>query len=118
VEELKQATSEYLEGSTGAVQSVSCDMGGASKKLCRDTFPGYKAGDMDRFRVTRHLVDAPQMLRRQLKKHCPNSDEAIAEGIGGQTKGIESRWAGHPKHPPAMNSWDNLLYSRISVVNF
>jgi transposase len=68
-EELKQAIENYLGGQTSAVASVSCDMSPSYKKLCRDAFPNTQLV-IDKFHVIKHLMDALQQVRKQLKTNC------------------------------------------------
>jgi transposase len=68
-EELKQAIENYLGGQTSAVVSVSCDMSPSYKKLCREAFPNTRLV-IDKFHVIKHLMDALQQVRKQLKTNC------------------------------------------------
>ncbi len=90
-EDLKQAINEYLKESTEAVTSVSCDMSGAFKKLCKDVFPNTKLV-IDKFHVIKHLLDALQMVRRQLKVQCLNSNKTITKENSEETNEVEKTW--------------------------
>jgi transposase len=68
-EELKQAIENYLEGKTASVVSVSCDMSPSYKKLCREAFPNTRLV-IDKFHMIKHLMDALQQVRKQLKTNC------------------------------------------------
>ena len=90
-DELKQAINEYLKSATEAVTSVSCDMCSAFKKLCKEVFPNTKLV-IDKFHVVKHLMDALQMVRRQLKAQCLNSNKIMSEENVEETKETEKIW--------------------------
>ena len=68
-EELKQAMDNYLAEVTKNVQSVSCDMSPSYKKFCKEMFPNTHLV-IDKFHVIKHLMDALQQVRKQLKTAC------------------------------------------------
>ena len=76
VEELKQAIGNYLPEKIKDVKSISCDMSPSYKKLCRETFTGARLV-IDKFHVIKHLMDALQQVRRQLKTQCLTNNKAI-----------------------------------------
>ena len=76
VEELKQAIGNYLSEKTKEVRSISCDMSPSYKKLCREVFTDAMLV-IDKFHVIKHLMDALQQVRRQLKSQCLLDNKAI-----------------------------------------
>jgi transposase len=83
-EELKQAIGNYLAEKVKEVKSISCDMSPSYKKLCREVFTGARLV-VDKFHVIKHLMDALQQVRRQLKTQCLTNNKAI----GRQTDSAE-----------------------------
>ena len=75
-EELKQAIENYLSQKAKDVKSVSCDMSPSYKKFCKEVFPNTQLV-IDKFHVIKHLMDALQQVRRQLKTHCLNSEKIL-----------------------------------------
>ena len=90
-EELKQAVENYLSEKTAEVKSVSCDMSPSYKKFCRDVFPNTRLV-VDKFHVIKHLMDALQQVRKQLKTKCLTNDKTLAKQSGGDTAGQEEAW--------------------------
>lgn len=76
VEELKAAIQTYLSAMTDEVRSVSCDMSPSYKKLCREVFPNTQLV-IDKFHVIKHLLDALQTVRRQIKTQLINQQQSI-----------------------------------------
>ncbi len=82
-EELASAIGEYLGPKTAGVKSVSLDMSPSYKKLCRDMFPSARL-IVDKFHVVKHLMDALQQVRKQIKAQCLTNDKATQkEAVGG-----------------------------------
>lgn len=75
-EEIKQAIENYLSAATEDVQSVSCDMSPTYKKLCKEVFPNTRLV-IDKFHVIKHLMDALQTVRRQLKTDAISKKQNI-----------------------------------------
>ena len=75
-EELKQAVENYLSEKTGEVKSVSCDMSPSYKKFCKEVFPNTQLV-IDKFHVIKHLMDALQQVRKQLKTQSLNSEKTL-----------------------------------------
>lgn len=73
-EELKQAIENYLSEQAKDVKSVSCDMSPSYKKFCKEVFPNTQLV-IDKFHVIKHLMDALQQVRKQLKTQCLNSEK-------------------------------------------
>ena len=75
--ELKQAVENYLPEKTDAVKSISCDMSPSYKKLCKEVFPNTQLV-IDKFHVIKHLMDALQQVRKELKTECLTHDKTLA----------------------------------------
>lgn len=90
-EELKQAMDNYLSEKTAAVKSVSCDMSPSYKKFCKDVFPNTRLV-IDKFHVIKHLMDALQQVRKQLKTQCLANDKTLAKQSGEDTAEQENAW--------------------------
>jgi len=75
-EELKQAIQNYMAHTIEEVKSVSCDMSPTYKKLCKEVFPNTRLV-IDKFHVIKHLMDALQTVRRQLKDQAINKEQNI-----------------------------------------
>jgi transposase len=71
-EELKQAAENYIAEKLSEVKSVSCDMSPSYKKFCKDIFPNTQLV-IDKFHVVKHLMDALQHVRKQIKNQCINN---------------------------------------------
>jgi len=80
-EELKQAMDNYLSEKKADVKSISCDMSPSYKKFCKDVFPNTRLV-IDKFHVIKHLMDALQQVRKQLKTKCLTSDKTLANQSG------------------------------------
>lgn len=75
-EELKQVFENYLSSVPKLVKSVSCDMSPSYKKFAKEVFK--EAGlVIDKFHVIKHLLDALQQVRIQIKTHCIASTDEI-----------------------------------------
>jgi transposase len=74
-EDLKQAMGNYVSEKVGEVKSVSCDMSPSYKKFCKEMFPNTQLV-IDKFHVIKHLMDALNHVRKQLKTHCINDPRA------------------------------------------
>lgn len=90
-EELKQAVGNYLSGKTAEVKSVSCDMSPSYKKFCKDVFPNTRLV-IDKFHVIKHLMDALQHVRKQLKTKCITNDKTLAKQSGEGSAEQEKIW--------------------------
>lgn len=77
-EELKQAIDSYLSEKAIEVKSVSCDMSPSYKKFCKEAFPNTRLV-VDKFHVIKHLMDALQQVRKQLKTQCLNNDKTLVK---------------------------------------
>lgn len=75
-QELKQVMENYLPDILNEVKSVSCDMSPSYKKFCKDIFPNTQLV-IDKFHVIKHLMDALQQVRKQLKAQCLNHDNTL-----------------------------------------
>lgn len=75
-EELRQAAEIYLSEKLNEVKSVSCDMSPSYKIFCKKIFPNTQMV-IDKFHVVKHLMDALQQVRKQLKSQCINSENTI-----------------------------------------
>jgi transposase len=75
-EELQQAIDSYLTEQASKVRSVSCDMSPSYKKFSRQAFPNAELV-IDKFHVVKHLMDALQQVRKQLKTQCLNSNATL-----------------------------------------
>lgn len=76
-EELKQAMENYLSEKLSDVRSVSCDMSPSFKKFAKDVFPNTQLV-VDKFHVIKHLMDALQQVRKQIKTQCINNNKTLA----------------------------------------
>jgi len=81
-EELQQAIDSYLSEKAIEVKSVSCDMSPSYKKFCKEAFPNTRLV-VDKFHVIKHLMDALQQVRKQLKTQCLNNDKALVKQSDG-----------------------------------
>ncbi len=90
-EELKQAVENYLSQKTAEVKSVSCDMSPSYKKFCKEVFPNTQLV-IDKFHVIKHLMDALQQVRKQLKTQCLTHDKTLAKQIAIDNPGQERVW--------------------------
>jgi transposase len=75
-EELEQAVDSYLSAKVSEVKSVSCDMSPSYKKFCKEVFPSTRLV-VDKFHVIKHLMDALQQVRKQLKTQCLTNDKTL-----------------------------------------
>lgn len=90
-EELKQAVENYLSTQTDSVQSISCDMSPSYKKFCKEMFPNTQLV-IDKFHVIKHLMDALQQVRKQLKTHCLIKNATTSNQISASNTGDEKIW--------------------------
>lgn len=88
-EELKQAVESYLSEKVGEVKSVSCDMSPSYKKFCKEAFPNTRLV-VDKFHVIKHLMDALQQVRKQLKTQCLNDKSFVSQPD--EDLGLERAW--------------------------
>ena len=77
-EELKLAFDIYLSQVLDMVNSVSRDMSQSYIKFCKDIFPNLQLVT-DKFHVIRHLMNALQMVRKQLKTKCLLKQKEITQ---------------------------------------
>ena len=68
----------YLPHVLEDVKSVSCDMSPSYKKLCKDIFPNTQLV-IDKFHVIKHLLDALQQVRKQLKTQYINQETILVK---------------------------------------
>jgi len=88
--EIGQAIHEYLGGTLGAVKSMSCDMAASFIKLSKEVFLNANLV-IDKFHVIKHLMDALQQVRRELKTECLNKETNVPKKAGGVNKSEEER---------------------------
>lgn len=88
-EELRQAMENYLPEVLNQVKSVSCDMSPSYKKFCKEIFPNTQLV-IDKFHVIKHLMDALQQVRKQLKTQCLNNDNTLTQT---DTPGQQNQWS-------------------------
>ena len=74
--ELKQAMENYVSEKLREVKSVSCDMSASYKKFCKEMFPNTQLV-VDKFHVIMHLIDALNLLRKQLKTQCLTNSQSL-----------------------------------------
>jgi transposase len=77
-EELKQVMENYLPHVLEDVKSVSCDMSPSYKKFCKDIFPNTQLV-IDKFHVIKHLLDALQQVRKQIKTQYINRETVLTK---------------------------------------
>ncbi len=75
-EDLKQAMENYLSEKLREVKSVSCDMSPSFKKFCKEMFPNTQLV-IDKFHVIKHLLDALNQVRKQLKTQCLTKSQTL-----------------------------------------
>lgn len=75
-EDLQQVIDNYLAKEAQNVRSVSCDMSPSYKKFSRQAFPNAELV-IDKFHVIKHLMDALQQVRKQLKTQCLISEATL-----------------------------------------
>lgn len=90
-EELKQAVENYLSAKVDEVKSVSCDMSPSYKKFCKEVFPNTQLV-IDKFHVIKHLMDALQQVRKQLKTGCLTSDKTLVKQTSETNPEQEKAW--------------------------
>ena len=90
-EELKQAMESYLSAKVGEVKSVSCDMSPSYKKFCKEVFPNTWLV-VDKFHVIKHLMDALQQVRKQLKTQCLTNDKALMNQSKADSQEQQKTW--------------------------
>jgi transposase len=73
----------------GEVKSVSCDMSPSYKKFCKEVFPNTRLV-VDKFHVIKHLMDALQQVRKQLKTQCLNDKSLVSQPD--EDPGLERAW--------------------------
>jgi len=74
--ELKQAMENYVSEKLCEVKSVSCDMSASYKKFCKEIFPDTQLV-VDKFHVIMHLIEALNLLRKQLKTQCLTNSQTL-----------------------------------------
>ena len=89
-EELQQAIDSYLSEKAVEVKSVSCDMSPSYKKFCKEAFPNTLLV-VDKFHVIKHLMDALQQVRKQLKTQCLNNDKTLVKQPNGDLAQAQER---------------------------
>ena len=90
-EDLKQAMGNYLSEKVGEVKSVSCDMSPSFKKFCKEMFPNTQLV-VDKFHVIKHLMDALNHVRKQIKTQCINDTKTLLAPTKDDNSGQESPW--------------------------
>lgn len=88
--ELAQAIHEYLGATLGAVRSMSCDMAASFIKLSKEVFLNADLV-IDKFHVVKHLMDALQQVRRELKTECLNKGTNVPKKAGPVDESEEDR---------------------------
>lgn len=90
-EDLKQAMENYLSEKVGEVKSVSCDMSPSYKKFCKEMFPNTQLV-VDKFHVIKHVMDALNHVRKQIKTQCINDAKTLLVLTKDDNPGQESTW--------------------------
>lgn len=90
-EELKQAVENFLSAKVDQVKSVSCDMSPSYKKFCKEVFPNTRLV-IDKFHVIKHLMEALQQVRNQIKTQCLTSDKTLVKYTASQNPEQEKAW--------------------------
>lgn len=90
-EELKQAVENYLSSKVNEVKSISCDMSPSYKKFCKEMFPATQLV-IDKFHVIKHLLDALQQVRKQIKTYCLTSNKTLVKNSTRQNLEQEKAW--------------------------
>jgi len=90
-EELKQAMGNYLPEKLSEVKSVSCDMSPSFKKFCKEMFPNTQLV-IDKFHVIKHLLDALNQVRKQIKTKCLTGPQALLTQTTSDNTGQDAPW--------------------------
>lgn len=90
-EELQQAVENYLLEKTPDVKCVSCDMSPSYKKFCKDVFPNTQLV-IDKFHVIKHLMEALQQVRKQIKTKCLTDDKTYIENAIDNNDSEQKLW--------------------------
>jgi len=89
--ELKQAMENYVSEKLYEVKSVSCDMSASYKKFCKEIFPDTQLV-VDKFHVIMHLIEALNLLRKQLKTQCLTNSQTLLKQTTEYDSEQESIW--------------------------
>jgi len=89
--ELKQAMENYVSEKLCEVKSVSCDMSASYKKFCKEIFPDTQLV-VDKFHVIMHLIEALNLLRKQLKTQCLTNSQTLLKQTTEYDSEQESIW--------------------------
>ena len=89
--ELKQAMENYVSEKLCEVKSVSCDMSASYKKFCKEMFPNTQLV-VDKFHVIMHLMDALNLVRKQLKTQCLTNPQTLLRQTTEYNVEQESIW--------------------------
>lgn len=89
--ELKQAMENYVSEKLCEVKSVSCDMSASYKKFCKEMFPNTQLV-VDKFHVIMHLMDALNLIRKQLKTQCLTNPQTLLRQTTEYNVEQESIW--------------------------
>lgn len=87
--ELQQVIENYFSEKLNEVRSVSADMNATYKKLCKEMFPNSQIV-VDKFHVIRHLLDALQQVRKEIKNECLNNPGIKRNGMSLECQ--EEQW--------------------------
>lgn len=88
VAELREVVEKYVLEKVGAVTSISCDMSPSFKRFCKETFPNAQLV-VDKFHVVKHVMDALQQVRRELKIQCVNQKKKSGKRTSADA---ENKW--------------------------
>jgi len=90
-EDLKQAMENYLSEKLSEVKSVSCDMSPSYKKFCKEIFPNTQLV-IDKFHVIKHLLDAMNQVRKQLKTQWLTDSQNLLTQTTSDNTGQDTPW--------------------------
>ena len=88
-EELKEVMEMYLPEVLEQIKSVSCDMSPSYKKFCKENFPNTQLV-IDKFHVIKHLMDALQQVRKQIKTQYLNFETTL---VRSDTEAQYTHWS-------------------------
>lgn len=90
-EELQQVIQNYFSEKQQEVKSVSSDMNATYKKLCKEMFPNCQVV-IDKFHVIKHLLDALQQVRKEIKNECLNNPLLQVNPVSMENHEQEEEW--------------------------
>ena len=89
--ELKQAMENYASEKLCEIKSVSCDMSASYKKFRKEMFPNTQLV-VDKFHVIMHLMEALNLVRKQLKTQCLTNPQTLLKQTTEYDTEKESIW--------------------------